>query len=113
MLTFTSPQQAAAAIENLNKKVRLEIENKIKEILHTQHDVVIIKEDEYLGYPCVYDDNMHCSVMGLKRVSVNLKGRVQLTAGSHNHLRQPHCENLSTGELLQVWDIVLKTVKEK
>lgn len=109
MLTFNNPKEATLQIKHLNEKIHLKIEEKIKETLGNSS--VIIPEDPYLGYPRLYSDDMRCTVMELKRIFVNAKGRVQLTTDEHSRIRQPHCENLSVGELIQLWDIVLKNKK--
>lgn len=113
-MDFKNPVEAMKAIAQIDKDIHLTIEKKIKDLLDSFRPltrVLVLEEDAFLGYPRVYSDDAHCSIPQLKRITVNNAGRIHLTTGKHTHLRKPHCENLSVGELLQIWDIAIKATE--
>ena len=115
-IDFSTPGTTISGLKQFQLDVKRRIEEAIIELLEANGGTVMMTEDSRVGFPHIYSDDAHCTIQELKRVSVNRTGkwvgRVYLTTDSYSRPAQPHCESLTEGELLQVWDLVIKQVNK-
>lgn len=104
-IDFKDPKDAMVVVREFNLNVKRTIEQKLAALVKDAGGCIRFNEDPYLGYPRVYSDDSRCSIPELKRIYVNKDGRIQFTTDKYTRIAFPHCESISIGELLQVWDI--------
>lgn len=116
-MEISTPKQALAIEIAFQKELRTAIEKNLIDLTTAHGGMVAILEDDYEGYPRIYADDAHCSIMELRAVEVTkegkYKGRINLVTGPHNRIKKPHCDNLSNGELLQIWDCLINSTQTK
>lgn len=108
---FKNPQTTLAGLKKMNLEVKRNIENSIKLLLEKNGGEIYIKPDSYHGYPHVYTEDAHCSIMEFKKAYIKKdgkrEGRVFLETDLQSTPRVPHCENLAICELLQIWTLLI------
>lgn len=112
-MDFSSPIKAQQSIATFLKEAHEEVERAIMALITPLPGQCLpLTEDTYLGYPRVYSDDAHCSIEGLKKLSIR-SDRLFLSTEGHRRLRIPHADGLTTNELLQIWDIALGEIAIK
>lgn len=114
-INFKSPKTVLKGMQVFQKRVHHDIEQTIVSLVNARGGYIEVREDPYHGYPTIYSDDGRCSIMELKKVSIvksgRNEGRLYLWTDDLSSMRQPHCNSLSIGEMLQIWDIILKNTK--
>lgn len=97
-----NPIDIQKRIEAFQKGIREEIVSEIVSLLTSKGGSVKMQEDSYHGFPNIYSEDSHCTILSFQGAYLNRVGKVVLR--SHENIRQPQLTELPIHEMLQVWE---------
>lgn len=91
------------AITTFNNAIHAQILEEIRAIISKASCRRIdMEEDAYCGYPVIYDENGHCTVVAFQTAYIGRNGKMFII----NHDRKVLLSALSSFELLQVLELI-------
>ena len=97
-----NPIDIQKRIEAFQKGIREEIVSEIVSLLTSKGGSVKMQEDSYHGFPNIYSEDSHCTILSFQGAYLSRVGKVVLR--SHENIRQPQLTELPIHEMLQVWE---------
>lgn len=97
-----NPIDIQKRIEAFQKGVREEIVSEMKALLENRGGSIKMKEDPYHGFPHIYSEDSHCTILSFQGAYLSRSGNIVLR--SHKNMRQPQLADLPIHEMLQVWE---------
>lgn len=98
-----TPQKVESKIRSFQSAIRKETIEGLKSFVASCGGRVAIKEDSRWGYPSIYNEDAHVSIMGLQALQLNSRGVLSVVAD----LKTNSLSKLPIEVLLQLWDVAI------